>query len=99
MMETRKKEKLAKLKDYAGLINAYLTDNKSVLDFQESYFEMFKQDEVEWMDEEFEVLNGLFTDLDVFYYDSALRDPDDMDESQLRNRAEIALRRIEKLLT
>lgn len=97
-MEAREKENLAKLKDYRALINEYLSDKISVLDFEQRYLEMFKQDETLWTGEEFAVLNDLFSDLDAFCYDSAIRDSDDLDEPQLRSRAEMALKKLEKLL-
>ncbi|MBK7704669.1 MAG: hypothetical protein IPN69_14470 [Acidobacteria bacterium] len=99
MMEAREKENSVKLKDYVTLINEYLSDKISVLDFEQRYLEMFKQDETLWTGEEFAVLNDLFSDLDAFCYDSTIRDSEDLDEPQLRNRAEIALEKLEKLLS
>lgn len=97
-METIKEENLAKLKDYADLIKGYLSNKISVLDFEQKYLETFKQDETLWSGEEFAVLNDLFSDLDAFCYDPTIRSSEDLDEEQLRDRAEIALERLKKLL-
>lgn len=99
MMEAREKGTSTKLKDYATLIHDYLSDKIGVLDFEQKYLEMFKQDDTLWVGEEFAVLNGLFSDLDAFCYDSTIRDFEDLDEPQLRNRAEVALENLEKLLS
>jgi Bacterial self-protective colicin-like immunity len=98
MTETKQLENLAKLKDYAALINEYLSEKISVLDFEQKYFEMFKMDETLWIGEDFDVLNGLFGDLDAFCYDSTIRTSEDLDEFQLRNRAEIASEKLKRLL-
>lgn len=98
MMKMREKENLAKLNDYSVLISRYLSDKIGVLDFEREYLEMFKEDEILWVGEEFAILNTLFGDLDAFCYDSTIRSSEDLNEAQLRKRAEIALERLEKLL-
>lgn len=97
MMKTREKN-LAKLENYADLINDYLSGKISVLDFEQKYLEMFKHDETLWVGEEFKLLNDLFSDLDSFCYDSAIRSSEDLDEIQLRSSARATLGRLKELL-
>lgn len=99
MMETKNKENLAKLRVYANLVNDYLSSKISVLDFEQKYLEMFKKDETLWIGEEFDVLNDLFGDLDAFCYDSTIRTSEDLDEVQLRNKAEVASEKLKRLLS
>lgn len=98
MIEMKENKNLWKLKDYADLINEYLSDKISILQFEQKYLAMFKDDQILWTGEEFSVLNGLFSDLDAFCYDPAIRSSEDLDEMQLRNSAEIALEELRRLL-
>jgi hypothetical protein len=58
---------------------------------------MFKNDEARWLEEEYDVLNDLFRDLESFCADPELRGRDDLDEEQLRQRAEIAIEKLSVL--
>ena len=69
----------------------------SSLTFEREYLDMFKNDETESVGEEYEVLNELFSDVDAFCADPELRDSDDLDEEQLRQRAGIALEKLSAL--
>lgn len=84
------------LTPYIKLIQSFLDGQISALTFERVYLEMFKNDWTAWAEEEYEVLNDLFIDIDAFCADPELRDPEDLDEEQLRQRAKTA---IEKLST
>jgi len=77
---------------YIKLIEEFLANNIRPLTFEQKYLEMFKKDETQWLETEYEVLNGLFGDVDAFCADDSLRDADDLNEQQLRESAGAALK-------
>ena len=79
------------LSEYAELIKMFVNRNLSAKDFEQRYLRMFKEDSTIRPEREYEVLNRLFSDVDVFSADPALRSKDGLDEEQLRSSAESAL--------
>ena len=86
--------KLFDLNPYIELIESFLSNQISPFEFQRKYLDMFKEDDSEGTEEEYEVLNDLFGDVDAFYADPELRGPDDLDENGLRRHSEIALKKL-----
>lgn len=80
------KENFSILKSYANLVGSYLADEIDALAFEKQYLSKFKDDSTVWISNEFEILNAIFTDLDAFCYDPKLRDDEDLDENQLKER-------------
>lgn len=87
------------LAPYRKLIEQFLNNQISALDFEREYLDMFKNDTTEWPEAEYDVLNDLFGDVDAFCADPELRDPGDLDEEQLRQQAKIAIQRLAALGT
>lgn len=77
--------------EYVGLLRALLADDLTAGDFERSYIELFGNDVTLRPEPTFRVLNDLFFAVDAFCPDPALRDADDLDEEQLRDRARVAL--------
>ena len=75
---------------YLDLIAAFLCGDISARDFEGKYLQMFKDDPRIFPNELYEVLNKLFTDLDVYCDDSTLRQAGELDEDELRECAEMA---------
>lgn len=85
------------LAPYIALIESFLDGRSSPLTFEREYLEKFKGDGTDWPEAEYEVLNELFSDVDAFCADLELRDPGDLDEEQLKQRARKALERLSAL--
>ena len=85
------------LEDYIHLIEAFTTRKTSAAEFEREYLQLFKEDNTQWPDAQFQVLDTLFADVDAYCADPKLRDEDDLDEEALRSRAEAALSRLRAL--
>jgi len=85
-----------KLSPYINLIRSFLNGEIAVKEFERRYMRLFKDDNTKWSQDEYEVLNELFSDLDAFCANPRLRKPGDLDEPQLRKNSARALK---KLLT
>ena len=75
---------------YINLIAAFVWGNVSALEFEQRYLRMFKEDPRIFPQELYDILNKLFTDVDVFCGDSAIRRIGNLDEDQLRECAKVA---------
>ena len=75
---------------YLALIHRFISGEISALDFEQNYLRLFKADVRPLQGEVYEVLNKLFSDVDVFCADSSLRRHDDLDEEGLLECAKIA---------
>jgi hypothetical protein len=87
--------KVHKLSPYLELIEGFVLRRIPAAEFEREYLRMFKNDDRTWTEQEYEALNDLFGDVDSFCADTELRDSNDLDEGQLREKAKLAL---EKLL-
>lgn len=90
-------ENKAKLSQYIDIIESFLRNEIDALTFETTYLEVFKKDHTLWQDDVFEILNQLFTDLDVFNVDPSLHDEGDLNESELREQAAIAVNGLKAL--
>lgn len=70
------------LAQYVDLIDAFVAGSISATEFESRYLQLYKSDPNAYGEEE-GVLFDLFTDVDVFVADPALRDEGDLDEDQL----------------
>ena len=85
------------LSEYAKLIQAFVNGAISASDFERAYLRMFKDDPTIRPEAEYEVLNGLFGDVDAFNSDPGLRSLGGLDEEQLRSAAASALALLQRL--
>ena len=80
------------LEEYVSKIRQFVDGDITACQFEESYLKIFKNEEKVLPEDVFEVLNELFTDVDSFCSDPELRDDEDLDDAELLNRAEVALK-------
>lgn len=89
------------LESYISLISNFITDKISAKEFESRYIELFgnTHPDMKKMDSNLShILGELFIDVDEFCSIEELVEEDDIDEVELKNRAKIALRNIEKHL-
>lgn len=89
--------KSVRLIKYIELILSFLHGRISPLDFEQAYLALYLNDETEWSEPEFAVLDELFGAVDAFCADAKLRDKNDLDEDELRLACKIALGRLKVL--
>ena len=82
---------LPDLADYIQLIGSFVDHRITAEEFERLYLRMFKDDLVIRPDEEYQILNQLFSDVDVLCTDPTIRPPDGIDENELRKAARLAL--------
>lgn len=86
---------MARLDAYLDLIASFVEAERiAAEDFALRYLELFKADQTLFPDAEFDILDGLFGDADMFEADPDLRDPGDVTEVELRAAAAAALVRL-----
>lgn len=86
-----------RLSKYIELLLSFLHNRISPLDFEHAYLNLYLNDATEWSEAEFAVLDELFGDVDAFCADPKLRDQEDLDEEQLRQKCKIALEKLKVL--
>src|SRR5262249_2521414 len=79
------------LSEYKDLIRLFVNRLIPVADFERRYLRMFKDDPAIRSENEYEILNRLFGDIDAFSADPELRSERGLDEEQLRAEADAAL--------
>ena len=89
---------IPELAPYTALIEAFVEERIRPLEFESLYLRLFKNDPTMWPQEIFQVLNRLFSDVDAYFANATLRGPDNLDEEQLRRRAEEALKRLQEVI-
>jgi hypothetical protein len=82
--------------DYLVLMQSFNSRAITATEFESKYLAIFKSDQRSFPTEVFEVLNQLFTDVDVFVADPRIRGEKGLDEEQLLTCCRQAY---EKLLT
>jgi hypothetical protein len=83
------------LEEYEALIRQFVQGEIPAAEFETEYMRMFLEDPTMWPEEKYELLNGLFGDVESFSADPTLRGPKDFDEVQLRASAEKTLARLD----
>ena len=79
------------LSEYIKVVRRFVDRTISADEFERRYLRMFKDDVSIRPEAEYEVLNRLFTDVDVYSPNPQLRGTDGLDEEQLRDSACAAL--------
>ena len=85
--------KIECLEQYILLITQFVAGDITASQFEVSYLEMFKNESRELPEDIYNVLNGLFSDVDVYCGDSELRD-DDLGDEELLSSARNALKKL-----
>jgi hypothetical protein len=88
---------MADLRRYVDLISAFVGRKIEAGVFESEYLHAFKNDPTDWPEDSYQVLDGLFGDVDAFSSDRDLRNADGLDEEQLRTKAAVALERLKRL--
>lgn len=88
---------MADLRRYVDLISAFVEGRMEAAVFESEYLRLFKNDPTDWPEDAYQVLDGLFADVDAFSGDPKLRGADGLDEEQLRAKAAAALERLNRL--
>ncbi len=84
-----------RLEQYIALISSFVADKIAATDFEREYLKLFKADETEWTEAEFAILDELFGEVDAFCAYPKLRDENDLDEDELKERSKMALERLQ----
>ena len=84
----------APIANYVNIINEFLNGHLSATEFEARYLAMFKNDSSIRPEEEYNALNRLFSDIDMFCADPALSTNHNLDENQLRVAARNTLKTI-----
>jgi hypothetical protein len=82
------------LAPYIRLIRQFLGRSIDAAAFERAYLQMFKHQQAELPNHSFKILDKLFADVDAFCPDPELRDLNDLDEVQLREKCLGALNRL-----
>jgi hypothetical protein len=87
------------LAPYLELLEAFVAGNVAATAFEQRFLERYKGDPFLWSDPVFDVLDGLFADVDAYVADDGLRDLDDgdLDDEGLRTSARSALARLQTI--
>lgn len=82
------------LEQYILLITQFIAGDIAASQFEMSYMDMFKNEYREFPEDVYDVLNGLFSDVDAYCGDPELRDDEDLDDEQLLGSAKEALKKL-----
>lgn len=84
---------------YRDLIRLFLSGAVNATAFETLYLSIFASEPLGLAEDVYEVLNGLFLDVDAFCPDPLLRDEqeDDIDEETLRQRCKLALCKLDRM--
>lgn len=80
---------------YKDLISRFINGQISAQEFEDSYLPLFKKDTSQVRSVEFEILDGLFADVDEYVADPELRKrAGGLNDEELRTRAREAYRKL-----
>ncbi len=82
------------LKDYFSLLELFQSGRITAQEFETRYLQLFKSDNRLFPEAIFEVLNGLFSDVDAFVADPKPRRLNDLDDKQLLASSLVAYDRL-----
>lgn len=82
------------LEQYILLITQFIAGDITASQFEVLYLEMFKNESRELPEDIYNILNGLFSDVDAYCGDSELRDDDDLGDEELLSSARNALKEL-----
>ncbi len=85
------------LRQHRALIADFVSGAVSADQFETTYLAQYKADPTLWTQDLFDILDGLFFDVDDYVSDAELRaEAGGLDGPELRLRAEVALRQLER---
>lgn len=87
------------LSEYQRLIHEFISGSVSAAEFERRYLDLFKSDDSIREENIFLVLDRLFSDVDVFCSDPAIRGKNDLDEQGLLDAAVKAHEQIQEELS
>lgn len=87
----------AHLETYITLLTAFIADKIDVLNFEKKFLQLFKNETRTLSRTEFKILDRLFADVDAYCADPQLRDKEDLNEIELREKCKAALQRLQAL--
>ena len=83
---------------YGILVRLFVDGRITAEEFEVIFLRLYKADPTSWSGEVFDVLDRLFGDVDAFSGDERLRAATDgIDAGELRHRATVAFRELERL--
>lgn len=85
------------LEPHLSLITAFLDRTIGAPRFERAYLDLYKRDDTAWTAEAFDVLDGLFAEVDEYTPYPDLRDPGDPTDDDLRDQARHRLERLSAL--
>jgi len=89
--------KMQALSRYLDLLRSFACGDIDVSSFEKEYLRAFKNEDTLFGGKVYEILNGLFGDIDEYCADPMIRNDDDIDEKELLKRTIAALVRLESL--
>jgi len=81
-----------RLEQYISLLDAFLRESISAVEFERLFLITFKSDTTMWPPALFKILDTLFGDIDAFCADEGLREEGDLSEQELRVQCAQALK-------
>jgi len=90
--------KRAELNAYFELLESFQSGRIGAERFEVDYLALFKADQRRFPDEVFEILNKLFSDVDMFVSDPEIRGAGDLDQNQLLECSRKAYRELDNLM-
>jgi len=82
------------LAPYFNTLSLFVASETSATEFEADFMTLFKNDAVQHDEEVYLILDGLFGDVDAFCDHPDLREEEDLDEDQLRQRCQVALEKL-----
>lgn len=93
MSNTNDHEVVAK---YLGIIREFIEGDQSAADFSIEFMDEFIDEESDFSDETYQILQSLFTEAESYCEDPELRDDRDIGEDELRDAALNSVERLEQ---
>jgi hypothetical protein len=84
---------------YLELIDKFVGREIGAPRFEDAFLDAYRSDDYPWSDDTFDVLDGLFADVDAFVADDSLRDHRDLDAPGLLQAARQAAQRLRALVS
>jgi len=86
------------LKAYFEMMESFQSGRISAIQFESDYLALFKTDNRQFPDNVFNILNQLFSDVDMFVSNPEIRGPGDLDQNQLLKCSQEAYEKLENLM-
>lgn len=83
---------------YLEIMESFQSGRISAIEFESEYLDLFKADDRQFPDNVFNILNQLFSDVDMFVSDPEIRGPGDLDQNQLLKCSREAYEKLNNLM-